>query len=73
MPDEILSCVNGNILPKVGTFVVGDEPFNHTENHTVYNNQPDKPLDELTTRVYDMSGNAATISNQFNIRMRLDK
>lgn len=73
MPCEVLSCISGTTYDQVGTFVVGDEPFNPTEKHTIYNHRPDKPLDELTVKIYDMSGNLATISNPFLIRMRIDK
>ena len=73
MPDELLSCISGSTYNQVGTFVVGDEPFNHTENHTVWNHRPSKPLDALTVKIYDMSGNAASITNPFHIRMRINK
>ena len=70
MPDELLLFVSGNTYNQVGTWCVGDEPFNHTEHHTVYNYYPGKPLDGINVRIYDISGNAATVSNPFHMRLR---
>ena len=73
MPDELLTCASGDTWNRVGTFCVGEEPFNPTEHHTIRNFRPSKPLDGLTIKVHDASGNLANISNPFHIRLRIDK
>ena len=69
MPRDLLVCKSAVTTEPVGTFVVGAEPFNPQENHTVRNTNKRKKLKTLGVSIYDENGAAATITNPFQMRL----
>lgn len=74
MPREFRRYSDQVAQPKVhvGTFVVGNEPFNPQENHVIANSDPDLALQQLAVRIYNMDGTDATITTTFDLKLCLD-
>jgi len=71
MHNHILLCESGAIKTRNGTFTIGREPWNPEESNMVYNTT-DKNLDQLKITVYNAVGALATISNDFQLKLRID-
>lgn len=72
IPQEMLFCDGGACTQRIGTFLVGSEPFNPQETQTVANRNPSLPLENLSLKVYKNTGALATVSSTFTLRLRID-
>jgi hypothetical protein len=70
--EDVIICDSGESKNKVGTFLVGPQPFNPSECQTIKNHTPDRPLNRLTVSIHTTKGNPATINDKFYIALRID-
>ena len=70
--EEAIIINNGSGVDKSTTFLVGPQPFNPTEYHTIENGTPDRAINTLTVTIYDTKGVLATINDIFYIQLRID-
>lgn len=73
MPSELLVCSNSGTTNRIGSFFVGNSPFNPQENLTVSNTNPSKPINHLDVKVYNPDGTLATIANAFIIKVKINQ
>jgi hypothetical protein len=71
MDQPLLVCASGATANRIGSFLVGAEPFNVHESLTIRNTNPSRALQQLNVKIYTLAGALATITGPFCFALKI--